>query len=698
MKNFGKGYWKTFEEGIQREWVITNGIGGYAGDSIIGAHTRKHHGLLIASLRPPVERYLVVSKIEDTLQIGTRQYHLAANQRKKRTMEQGLSMEVGQQYLQRFQFDEVPTYVYHVEDIHLTKTIAMEFGYNTTVIGYEIKNGSQPAKLTLIPCFNYREHGAGSGIADLSFLKESHLMGSGIELCLTPERNRDLRIQLYSSEGVVQDNSENCYDTDLELQTEIDTGMSSQDNNYMPYRIEITLEPYETKRISVTLSVEKDYPKDAFRVTRDYRERKRQLVEQALQMWRKRRPLPEAAEVAAGGFFGDLIKAADCFIVDRQSTGYKTILAGLPWFTDWGRDTMIAMQGLTLVTGRFRDARNILRTFAQYVKDGLVPNMFPDEGLEPLYNTVDASLWYFHSVDQYLKYTKEKGEYDFVEQEIYPKLQEIMEAYQKGTSFSIYMDDDGLIHAGGGLDQVTWMDVRVGERVMTPRHGKPVEINALWYNALKVMEELTLRYRGKEAAEHFGSLAEKVKKTYCEKFWNTDKNCLYDVVEEETTEGIRSNDQIRPNQIYAVSLPHTMLEKDMEMAVVNTVFSHLYATYGLRSLSPEDEDYKEQYFGPLEERDEAYHQGTVWAFPLGAFITAYVKVHDYSEESVMYAKELLEVMEDHLRDGCIGQIAEIFDGKEPHISRGCYGQAWSVGEILRAYAEDVLPGLPHSGN
>jgi predicted glycogen debranching enzyme len=351
---------------------------------------------------------------------------------------------------------------------------------------------------------------------------------------------------------------------------------------------------------------------------------------------------------------------------------------------------MIAMQGLTLITGRFQDAKGILRTFAQYVKNGLIPNMFPDKGLEPLYNTVDASLWYFHSVDQYLKYTGHKKEYDFIGQEIYPKLCEIMENYQRGTSFSIYMDNDCLIHAGSGLDQVTWMDVRVGDRVMTPRHGKPVEINALWYNALKVMEGLTLRYKGEKDAEFYKNLSEKVQESFCLKFWNSSKNCLYDVVEEETGEGIRPNDQVRPSQIYAISLPHTMLGRDMEKAVVNTVFTHLYATYGLRSLSPEDKGYKGKYFGSLQERDEAYHQGTVWAFPLGAFITAYVKVHDYSRESILYAKALLETQEDHLRDGCIGQIAEIFDGNEPHVSRGCYGQARGVGEILRAYAEDVL--------
>lgn len=679
MKNFGKGYWKTFEQGIQREWVITNGIGGYAGDSIIGAHTRKHHGLLIASLHPPVERFLLLSKVEETIAAGDRSFMLAANQRP------GNKKEEGQKYLQRFLWDAVPTYVYHAEDIHVNKTIAMVHGKNTTVIGYEVRNGARPSVLTLKPCFNYREAGDGSKAEDLIFEQEISRKKEGPQLVLKPEKNPKVKLHFYCSQGMVKE-SKAPYEETLELQTEIDTGMSCSDVNYHPVEIEISLEPFAVKQISVIASLEEEYPEDAFDVIKAAKERGSKLVEQALKG--RRRP--------AGELYQDLVQAADCFIVDRHSTGYKTILAGLPWFTDWGRDTMIAMQGLTLVTGRLGDAREILLTFAKYIQDGLVPNMFPDEGLEPLYNTVDASLWYFHSVDQYLKYADDQREYDFVKEDIYPKLKEIIEAYQKGTSFSIYMDKDSLIHAGGEFDQVTWMDVRVGEWVVTPRHGKCVEINALWYNALKVMEELAKRYGDFKEAWEYALLAGQVKDSFCLKFWNEAKNCLFDVVDEEplgwdgSPGKVTNNDQIRPNQIYAVSLPNTMLEKEKEKAVVNTVFSHLYATYGLRSLSPEDKEYKGAYFGALSDRDAAYHQGTVWAFPLGAFITAYVKIMEHSRESISYARELLESVSDHLRDGCIGQIAEIFDGDEPHISRGCYGQAWSVGEILRAYAEDVL--------
>lgn len=655
-KKFGKGYWKTFQSGIEREWVITNGIGGYAGSSIIGAHTRKHQGMLIASLHPPVERFLILSKLNETLNIDGTEYSLATNQRP------GGSNEEGQKYLQRFLYDQLPQFIYSVAGVFLTKTISMDYGKNTVAIGYEIQNTGKQTTFSFVPLFNYRNHHDRSERGELKF-DTSHTEDT---ITLIPEVNKNVTIQFYTSEGTISPNDVS-FDSDMELQTEINTGMSCIENNYTPYCITVSLDPYETKNISVVCSIEDIYPKDAFSVIDANRNRIQGLIAQA---------------GYEDDFANSLVAASDQFIVDRTSTGYKTILAGLPWFTDWGRDTMISLQGLALVTKRFDDAKGILKTFAQYVKNGLVPNMFPDEGLEPLYNTVDASLWYFYSVDKYLEYTNTPEEYTFIEKEIFPKLEEIISYYKKGTDFSVYMDSDCLIHAGGGLDQVTWMDVRVGDWVVTPRHGKPVEINALWYNALKVMEKLAIHFH--KPAGEYECLAEKVKSSFIEKFWNEEKNCLYDVIDDKEKDG-----KIRPNQIYAVSLPYTMLPEDMAKKVTETVLSHLYANYGLRSLSPSDPEYIGIYFGKLHNRDAAYHQGTSWAFPLGALISAYVKVHHYSKESIAFARKLIEPLEDHLMDGCIGSIAEIFDGDEPNISRGCYGQAWSVGEILRAYIEDI---------
>lgn len=655
QKYFGKGYWKTFSSGIEREWVITNGIGGYAGSSIIGAHTRKHHGLLIASLHPPVERFMVFSKINESLKIGETDYNLSTNQRTGHTYEEG------QHYLQRFLFDCLPTFIYDVQGVHITKSIAMEYGHNTTAIHYELYNGSENTTLTLTPLFNFRDHNDGCLAKDLCFSTKLDKQ----TLLLTHDSKT---ISFYCSEGTFKTRKEE-FDRNLELQTEMDTGMSSFDNNYTPYDITISLEPFEKRQISIVCSLEQNYCKDASTTILNAKRRGELLIKQA---------------GFTDDFANSLVLAADNFIVHRDSTGYKTVLAGLPWFTDWGRDTMIALQGLTLITKRCEDAKGILKTFAMYIKDGLVPNMFPDAGLDPLYNTVDASLWYFYCVWKYLEYTGSDADYEFIRTEIYDKLVEIINAYKKGTHFSIYMDEDHLIHAGGGLDQVTWMDVRVDDWVVTPRHGKPVEINALWYNALCIMTELSQRFQ--KDSIPYQRLAEQVKEAFCKKFWNPKLKCLYDVIED----GDKGDARIRPNQIWAVSLPFTMLSKEQEKCVVDVVHSHLYASYGLRSLSPADPEYKGIYFGELHDRDGAYHQGTVWGFPLGGFISAYVKVHDYTPESVSFAEELLAPMKDHLMDGCINQIAEIFDGDEPHISRGCYGQAWSVGEVLRTYAEDIL--------
>ncbi len=677
-KQFGKGYYKTFRAGIEREWVTTNGVGGYAGSSIIGAHTRKHHGLLIASLHAPTERYLVLSKMNETIKANGKEYKLAATQRK------GGIYEEGQKFLQRFIYDELPQFVYEIGGTFVTKTISFEYGKNTIAVGYEIMNGMHETEMDFVPLFNFRDHNNGSKTDDLVF--DTKLEGK--ILCLRPKNaEKKVNIRFYASEGVYTEREE-IYDTDMELQTEIDTGMSSEDNNFTPYEIKIVCKPFETKKFSFICTIEEDFCKDAFATIEANRKRIRNLVDKA--GWKD-------------DFADALVQAADQFIVDRQSTGFKTILAGLPWFTDWGRDTMIALQGLTLSTKRFEDARGILKTFARYVQHGLVPNMFPDEGLDPLYNTVDASLWYFYSVYKYLEYTKTEKDYAFIEKEIYPTLKVIVKSYKEGTDFSIYMDEDSLIHAGGGLDQVTWMDVRVGEWVVTPRHGKPVEINALWYNALKVMEELAGKFeKTKEPAKEYGELAEKVKESFNKRFWNAEEGCLYDVVDEEVMKdknpsekdnkvpSVQDNAQIRPNQIWAVSLPFTMLSGEKEKQVVDTVMTHLYASYGLRSLSFEDEAYKGIYFGELHDRDAAYHQGTVWAFPLGGFISAYVKVYGKTKEGMAHARKLIAPLEDHLMDGCIGSIAEIFDGDEPHISRGCYAQAWSVGEVLRAYTEDIL--------
>lgn len=662
---FGKGYWKTQLAGVEREWVITNGLGGYCGSSIIGAMARRHHGYLIASLHPPVERKVFVNKSDEYITIGDKLYSFAANQRV------GGWNDEGQRYLQQFIYDELPHFVYQAEGVFVTKTLSFEWEKNTVAVCYEILNGGQEAEFGIRPFFTNRDHSESARESDLVFEERQT---DAHTYTLIPKNRNNIRITCYTSEGTFTANEEKL-DKNAVLQTEIISGGDAVENSYVPFDIVIFVKPYEQKKITVIYTIEPEFEKDGFLTMERAVKRIQGLKQQA---------------GYKDEFANTLVQAADQFIVKRDSTGNKTVMAGYPWFTDWGRDTMIALQGLTLSTKRFEDARSILKSFAMYVRNGLVPNVFPDGGMEPGYNTVDASLWYFYSVDKYLEYTGEVKDYDFIRQEIYGKLEEIIHFYSTRTEFSIYMDEDSLIHAGSGYDQVTWMDVRVGTWVVTPRHGKPVEINALWYNALKVMEKLAKRFGapmteyGKDSS-WYGELAEKVKASFTDKFWNEKEQCLYDVLEEGG-----ADDRIRLNQIYAVSLPYTMLESTKEKMVVETVMNRLYATYGLRTLEKEHPDYQPYYKGKLHERDAAYHQGTAWAYPLGAFVTAYVKVFGKTEYAKAYARRIIEPMADHLRDGCVGSIAEIFDGNEPNISRGTYAQAWSVGELLRAYTEDIL--------
>lgn len=666
-RSYGREIFKTFEDGIKKEWVITNGLGGYAGSSVIGANTRKHHGLFIAATYAPTDRYVILNRIDEkvTLKNTKETVSFSSVQRKKKKYEKGYLYQTG------FSYDAVPEFTYIVDGTYIKKSLAYEWEKNTVAINYEVFSPDKSCTLTLTPSFNYRSHNDGSKRLDLRF----KIKKSEEELSLIPKKAKNISIKLYKSEGEFIERQER-YDTNIELQTEIDTGMSSADTGFMPYDIAIDINQGVRKNISIIVSIEEKYEKNAVVTIANARDRASMLIERA---------------GFEDPFLKSLTVAADNFIVKRASTGGKTILAGLPWFADWGRDTMISLTGLTLLTKRFEDAKSILKTFASYEKNGLLPNMFPDNGVEPLYNTVDASLWYFYCIHMYLQYDNSKRAAEFVKNDIYPCLKNIIKAYREGTDFSIKMCDDYLISAGSDTDQVTWMDVRIKDYVVTPRHGKPVEINALWYNALKVIEKLAMEYEDEVYADEMAELSQKVKESFTARFYNSKAGCLYDVVDEVQRDNItvKNNESIRPNQIWAVSLPFTMLDRETEVKVVNTVISKLYADYGLRTLPKDDPNYHGIYFGKLKDRDMAYHQGTSWAFPLGGLVSAYLKVNDYSASAKEYAINLLEPLKHHLDDGCIGGIAEIFDGDAPFVSRGCYSQAWSVGEILRAYAEVI---------
>lgn len=668
--SYKKDSFSTFTDGIRREWALTNGIGGYAGSSLIGAHNRTHQGYLIASLHPPIERYLVFSKINERIQTDCGDYSLETSQH---FVDGKTVYTQGQDYLEEMSYDGSIHYGYRTGDIQLKKHICLKPGENVCAISYEVENLGADASLSLVPLFNFREHSGASTPDTLVF--STSLTGNALKLI--PASHPDVTILFQTSEGSFLKN-ETLYDIDMQLQTEVDLETDGLDCHFTPAKVIVSLPAGCKKRLSVLCSVlSKD---DCFgKIDSDT----------AFSILKERSAYTQKLYETAGytdDFANRLVLASDQFLSDRSSTGLKTVLAGLPWFTDWGRDTMIAFTGLTLSTNRMDEAKEILLTFSRYIKNGIVPNMFPDDNTPPLYNTADASLWYFYAVWQYLQYNDNEAAYDFVHTEIYPHLKEIVAAYQNGTDFSIYMEEDGLIHAGSGLDQITWMDVRVGEWVVTPRHGKPVEINALWYNALKVMEQLSAHF---EEDNTYQALAARVKDSFCRKFWNEEKHCLFDVIDGDSTD-----DHLRPNQIYAVSLPFTMLSHKQEQAIVDYVKRELYIGCGLRSLSTDHPDYHGIYCGSLPKRDAAYHQGTAWGFLLGGFLSAYLKVNRHSDESIRKALDMLLPIKTHLFDnGCIGSISEIFDGDAPHNPRGCYAQAWSVGEVLRAYTQDILPYL-----
>lgn len=659
---FGKSFLRDENYGYEREWLMANGLGGFSNCSISGTNARIHSGYLVASLNPPVDRTNILLNICETVSQQDEEYNLGSQMYtgKKKNKD-------GYKHIEAFEFDLIPTYIYQINDIRIKKSVALWHGHNTVAVRYEIINGMNAIRFCATPEFSLRDN--NSPVMSAAKMPRECDIKDNSAVVTNPEDDR-YKVYFCVSNGKLKPRAKSkLYDEKRLPAIDQRNGFEGCDTAYLPFDINLSLAPFKKQTVYFICSLEESTPsgEDIFST---FVEREERL-----------------AYSTDDDFLADLTVSADTFIVDRNSTGLKTILAGFPWFTDWGRDTMIALQGLTMCTGRLEDSASIIKSFAMYLKDGLIPNMFPSSSKEePIYNTADASMWYFYSVYKYLEYSAKKGKAEFekadgfIREEIYPCLEQIINAYKNGTKFSIRMQEDGLISAGSDFDQVTWMDVRVGEWVVTPRHGKPVEINALWYNALRIMQELGTRY-GYDTSE-YKELADKVYTAFGERFWDDKRGYLLDVADPD-------DDKIRPNQIWAVSLPFSVLSRDKERKVVDCVYRFLYTAYGLRSLSYTDPEYIPEYIGPLPKRDAAYHMGTSWAFPLGGFISAFMKVNDHSKEAAQRAMEMLETVRDHMNDGCINGIAEVFDGSGTCTGNGCYNQAWSVGEILRAYFEDV---------
>jgi predicted glycogen debranching enzyme len=654
MIQFNQEACGDLDAALRREWLETNGLGSFASSTIPGLNTRRYHGLLVAATRPPVGREVLLSKLEETLVIDGQPFDLSANRYP------GVIHPQGFRYLTNFRLDPFPISTYEVEGIVMEKAVFMVDGENTTVVQYEVRttNRSQPPenlRLEIRPLVAFRD-----------YHNTTHANGSlnaGVEerpglAAVAPYPGLPT---LFLAHDAVELQKTGDWYRNFEYDVERERGMDFTEDLFNHFILRFDL--LASSHASVIASTER---------------REVGRVESYRQAEIKRRQLAVQASPLKDEFARALTAASGQFIVARGAQ--KTIIAGYHWFSDWGRDTMISLPGLTLPTGNHEVARSILSTFAQHVDQGMLPNRFPDAGETPEYNTVDATLWFFEAARAFLAYN---GDEEFIRTELYPVFTDIIAWHVRGTRYGIKVDASGLLASGAPGIQLTWMDAKVGDWVVTPRRGKPVEIQALWYNALCIMEELARRFGDEAGRKSYHNMAAVTNSAF-PLFWNEKDNCLYDVINGGTPDA-----SIRPNQIFAVSLPYTMLSPERARAVVGKVREHLLTPYGLRSLAPSDPQYRGRYQGGPVERDGAYHQGTVWPWLMGPFITAYVKVNGGSDAARRQAAEWLLPLKDHLADAALGQISEIFDGDAPQRPVGCAAQAWSAAEALRAYVEDV---------
>lgn len=646
-----------------REWLVTNGIGGYAAGTIAGMLTRRYHGVLIAALQPPLGRTLLVSKLEEIIDYGDRTYELATN-----VWSDGSVYPQGYQYLEQFSLEgSIPTWHYACADALLEKKIWMQQGENTTYITYRALRATQPLILRVNALVNYRDyHGDTQTIWSMDIRSiQGHPQIQGVKIQAFPDA---APIYLLSDRATVTPAHNWYYGFDLAVERY--RGLSDRENHLHAATFQITLNPGESVTIVASTELHTLIARDSARQQRQHHE---QALLQAAISKNKTQPAPDWIE--------QLILAADQFIVDRPTPDFpmgKTIIAGYPWFSDWGRDTMISLPGLTLCTGRLDIARSILLTFSKYVDWGMIPNRFPDAGEIPEYNTVDATLWYIEAIRAYYQQT---GDQDLLKQ-LFPVMQEIIDWHCRGTRYNIHVDaDDCLLYAGEPGVQLTWMDAKVGDWVVTPRIGKPIEINALWYNAVRSLAKFARQLQ--QPHQDYDALADRIQ-THFAKFWNTELGYCYDVL--DGPEG--ADPTLRPNQLFAIALPAfgsadypALFTLAQQKAVIDHCAQHLLTSHGLRSLNPGHPQYQGHYGGTQLQRDGAYHQGTVWGWLLGIFAIGHFRVYGDAAAALQF----LQPMAHHLLDHGVGSLSEIFDGDAPMTPRGCFAQAWTVAEVLRAW-------------
>lgn len=654
---FGRETCGNLDIAESREWLVTNGIGGYASGTMAGLLTRRYHGLLVAALKPPLGRTLLLAKLDETVLYDTGSYSLHTNR-----WADGIVSPHGYQHIERFSLEgTIPLWRFAVADALLEKRVWMQQGANTTYIQYTLRRATQPLKLTLKAMVNYRDYHSDTQSNDWGMSVEQVEQG----ICVTAYPGA---VPLYllsdSPLGASASIVHNWY-YGFDLAVERYRGLRDKEDHLHAATFEVTLNPGEA--IAFVASTEKQPNLNGEAALKLRRAQEQKLTG----LWNSNRPL-NAKE--SPSWINHLILAADQFIVNRlvpEDPNGKTIIAGYHWFSDWGRDTMISLPGLTISTGRPEVARSILRTFARYVDQGMLPNRFPDAGEQPEYNTVDATLWYFEAVRAYYSATND----DNLLAELFPVLADIINWHCRGTRYNIHLDPaDGLLYAGVAGVQLTWMDAKVDDWVVTPRIGKPIEVNALWYNALRTMAKFA-RQLGKPHQE-YEAIADRAKYRFS-RFWSDKTGYCYDVI--DSPDG--DDALLRPNQIFAVSLPESPLTPAQQRSVVEACGRVLLTSYGLRSLASNHPQYQGEYGGNQYQRDGAYHQGTVWGWLLGPFVLAHLRVYKNPEQ----ARQFLEPMANHLTAHGVGSLSEIFDGDAPMTPRGCIAQAWTVAEVLRAW-------------
>ena len=645
-----------------REWFVTNGIGGYAAGTVAGLLTRRYHGLLIAALQPPLERTLLVTRLEETVLYNGEVFDLFTNQWADGSVE-----PQGYRYIEQFQLEgTVPCWHYVCADTLLEKRVWMQKGENTTYTYYRLSRGSGPMALSIKALVNYRDHHSQTHTHQWQMQTQS--VAQGVQITATD--TAPPFYLLVSQGGLV---TQHDWYQGFVLDREHYRGLDDQEDHLHITTVEVVLNPGDS--LTVVASTHPHTNLDGATALLE-----RHFYEETI------RSEFQITPAALPPWIGQLVLAADQFIVDRPiatDPEGKTVIAGYPWFGDWGRDTMISLPGLTLSTGRTRIARTIIRTFAQYLDQGMLPNVFPEVGKQPEYNTVDAILWYFEAIRLYMETTQDKG----LLKELFPILVQVIDWHRQGTRYQIHVAEDGLLYAGETGAQLTWMDVKIGDWVVTPRIGKPIEVNALWYNTLRSMEQFAQQLG--QPQHVYRDMAQRVLEGF-QRFWQPTQGYCADVLDSPQGDDLT----LRPNQIFAVSLPlvagamdtPALLTFEQQKAVVETCGRYLLTSYGLRSLSPDDPQYQGTYGGDQAQRDSRYHQGTVWGWLLGPYVQAHYHVYQNPEQAL----SLLTPMANHLQTHGLGSISEIFDGDPPFHPRGCFAQAWSIAEVLRAWM-DIAP-------